>query len=194
MKRHSPSRVRSPLRAAAILIALAALSSLSGSARAQGPTRRLLGSFLSNGAYFFSARSGRNALGSAQFYNETAIFGRPKRFANLIEISGGLQIISVNDHLFPFSGGNQFNLVGPGLRVTTKRVLGQARPYLSTGLFVGNLRSDRLNINVTDFTPSLSVGVEWPFARYFTLTAGYRVTENISGVNLDGFILTLRIF
>lgn len=182
------------MQAAWIALGIIAALAFPTAAHAQDSARRLLGSFLSNGAFFFTSSSGRDAFGSVQFYNETAIYGRPLRLKNKLELSGGFEIVNVSDKLFPFTGGNQFSLFGPSFRVTTKRVLGQVRPYFSAGLFVGNLQSDRVNVNTTDFTPSLSLGVEWPFARYFTLTAGYRLTEEIGGINTDGFMVTLRIF
>lgn len=162
--------------------------------RAQGPIERAVGGFLSNGAYFFTASSGREAFGSVQFYNETEIYARPLRIGDRLELSGGIQIVTVNDRFFPFTGGNQFALFGPALRITRPRAIGQLRPYFSAGLFVGNIRSDRIQRNVTDFTPGLSVGVEWPLTRFLTLSAGYRFIERIGGVDPSGFTLSLRIF
>jgi hypothetical protein len=183
-----------PLLRRLILAGFLLAACLPTPACAQTPAQRLLSGLLSNGAYFFTDSSGRNALGSVQFYNEILIYGRPKTYGGVYQVSGGLEISNASDHFFPFTGGNQFSLIGPSVRITTKRTLGRLRPYFSAGLFVGNLTSDRIGVNSTDFTPSLSFGAEWPFARYFTLSVGYRLMERIGGVNTDGFTLMLRIF
>jgi hypothetical protein len=163
-------------------------------ARAQNPAQRILTTFIPDGAYFFTHSSGRDAIGSVQFYNEARFYGRPKRIGGVVLLSGGLELVSASDRFFPFSGGNRFSLIGPAVRVTTDRVLNRVRPYFSAGLFLGHVSSERTNVDVTDFTPSLTAGVEWPFARYFTLSVGYRLTERIGGVNTDGFTVMLRLF
>lgn len=155
--------------------------------------RRLIGGFVSVGGYFLTSSSGRNAIGGTKFFSDTALYVRPAHKGPLL-ITGGVEIVSANDHFFPFSGGDEFSLIGPSFRVTTQRVQGRLRPYVSAGLFAGRVRSEQLGFDRTDFTPSASLGVDWPFARYFTLSAGYRISKDIHGANLDGFNVSLRVF
>jgi len=181
------------MRRAFVLLALGALL-CPGAARAQDSgTRRLLGGLLGIGGHFLTSGSGQNALGDVKFASDTQLFVRPAHRGKLL-ITGGLEFFNASDHFLPFSGGNEFDLIGPSALVTTPRVLGKVRPFVSVGLFAGRVRSERLGFDRTDLTPSLAFGAEWPFARYFTLSASYRVSEEIHGVNTDGFTLLLRIF
>jgi hypothetical protein len=38
------------------------------------------------------------------------------------------------------------------------------------------------------------VGADWKFARYFVISADYRISKRLFGVNTDGFSLGLRLF
>ena len=154
--------------------------------------QRILGGLFSVGGYFFTG-SAHSALGSPKFYGVTNFFVRPKRFGGF-ELTGGAQYISAGDHFWPFSGGSGFSLIGPAFRFSTPRVLNRFRPYISGGLYLGQVRSERQNFDRADFAPSLSFGAEYPFARYFTLSASYRVNKEIHGVNTDGFSVELKIF
>lgn len=162
-------------------------------ATALSPALKTLGSFLSVGAYFPTASTGRAALGDAKFHSDSTFFTRPKAFGP-IRLTGGLEYMSAGDHLLPFSGGSQLSLLGPAASISTIRLPGRIRPYLTAGLFAGRLRSERLHFDRTDFTPSAAVGLEYPFARYFTLTASYRLTERIHGVDTSGFSVGIKIF
>lgn len=182
-----------PFKGWLVLLAMGALL-WPASAQAQNSgTRRLLGGLLGVGGHFFTSGSGQNALGDVKFASDTQLFVRPAHRGNLL-LTGGIEIFNASDHFLPFSGGNEFDLIGPSALVTTPRVLGKVRPFVSAGLFAGRVRSERLGFDRTDLTPSLAFGAEWPFARYFTLSASYRLSEEIHGVNTDGFTLLLRIF
>jgi hypothetical protein len=177
-----------------VLMGLLAGIGFPAPATAQSPAQRLLGALFNTGGIFPTSSSGRNALGSSMFYDEFRLYGRPRDLGNLVQLSGGLEVISYSDHFFPFTGDNRFNMFGGSARITTKRVLGRLRPFFSAGLFYGDMRSERQGFSGSDFTPSLAAGAEWPFARYFTLTAGYRLTEEIRGVDTSGFFVAIRIF
>jgi hypothetical protein len=167
---------------------------LPATATAQSPAQRGLGALLNTGGIFPTDSFARSALGSSLFYDEARFYGRPKHLGNALEIAGGGEIISLSDHFFPFTGDNRVNMFGASLRLAPKRVVGRLRPYLTAGLYYGDMRSDRLGFSAHDFTPSISFGLDWPFARYFTLSAGYRLTEKIGSVDTSGFFVGLRIF
>ncbi len=162
-------------------------------ARADDSARRIIGGFLGVGGYFLTADSGKRAIGDVKFASDTALFVRPKHLGAFL-LTGGVEIFDASDHFFPFTGGNDYNLTGLAFRVTTHRVLGRIRPVLTAGIFAGTLRSERLGFDRTQFTPSVSIGAEWPFARYFTLVANYRISQRINGYDNDGFGLMLRVF
>ena len=168
---------------------MAALFAAPGRASAQGTT----GGLFSIGGYFPTAGSGQAALGDSKFFYEFALFSRPKQMGALT-IAYGLHIMSASDNFFPFTGDNQLNLYGGAVGLSTPRVAGRIRPILTIGLYAGNLKTDALGFNVTDFTPSIGVGVEWPITRYVTITGGYRWNEEISGVDTSGFNVGVRIF
>jgi hypothetical protein len=151
------------------------------------------GGLFSIGGYFPTAGSGREALGDSKFYYEFALFSHPKQMGPMT-IAYGLHIMSASDNIFPFTGDNQLNLYGGAVGLSTPRVMGKIRPILTLGLYAGQLKSDRLGFDVTDFTPSIGVGVEWPVMRYVTFTAGYRFNEQIRGVDTSGFNVGVRIF
>ncbi len=155
--------------------------------------KRIISGLLSTGGYFFTSNSGRAAFGDSYFYSETNIYGRPK-LTNNLEVSGGLGIVNISSKFFPFSGGSQLTLIGPSFRLATKREIGKPRPYLDGGLYYGSLRSDNLAIDKSAFVPGLSIGVEYPFNKDFTLSAGYRFQGEIGGIDTNGFMVMLRIF
>ncbi|NLB97542.1 MAG: hypothetical protein GX785_17760, partial [Armatimonadetes bacterium] len=72
--------------------------------------------------------------------------------------------------------------------------IGRFRPFASAGLFAGYIKSDRRNISKWDFTPSIAAGVQLGLARFISLTASYRITEELAGIDTDGFSLRLSLF
>jgi hypothetical protein len=155
---------------------------------------RQIGALFSVGGFFPTAGSGQRALGDSKFFNNLAIYVRPAKRGSFL-IAAGLQIVSAQDHFFPFTGSdNELDLYGLSVGVTTPRAIGRLRFNASFGLFAGRLRSSKLGFDVTDFTPAGTVGLDWPFTRYLTATAGYSISEDIHGVNVDGFYIGLRIF
>ena len=185
---------RAGLFGAAVALGLIAPIS-AAQAQAQNPgaglAKTALG-FLSTGGYFITG-SARHAIGSTKFYSEGAFYVRPKHIGAL-SITGGVELIGASDHFFPFSGGDYFNLVGPSVRVTTSQDYHGIRPYVSAGAFYGQLRSTQLGFDRSAFTPSISFGADWKFSKALTLSASYRVSQEINGFNTDGFGLYLKIF
>ena len=160
---------------------------------AQSPAAKIIGGYLSPGAYFFSASSARSALGPTKFYDETRFYAKKAHRWNMA-ISGGIEILSASDHYLPFTSGNDFSLFGASFRVTTaddKRVI---HPYFSAGVFVGHIRSEALALDTTQLVPAAAIGVDWKFARYFTLGAAYHLNGNIGHIDTNGFSIMLKIF
>jgi hypothetical protein len=162
-------------------------------ARAQDPALRAIGGLFSIGGYWFTSGSADRAVGSPKFYTNASYFTQPAHFGAL-ELSGGVQAIGMSDHFLPFSGGNYVDWYGIAFRLTTHRQMNHIRGVFTGGLYLVDINSERYDYNVARVAPSLYIGAEYPFARYFTLSAGYRVSEDVHGVNLDGFSLALRFF
>jgi hypothetical protein len=177
------------------VLVLIGIMSLLGArpACAQSSSLRALGGFLSIGGYFLTSSSADRALGANKFYTETAFFVRPKKYGWLW-LSGGVEFYGGSDHFLPFSGGNFFQFYGGAVRLSTPRAMNRLRGILTAGLYIGRIRSERLDFDVARFSPALYLGTEYPFARYFTLSAGYRVSQDVQGVNLDGFSIALKLF
>lgn len=161
----------------------------------RNPALRLAAGFLNVGGYYFTGSKATSTLGTPKFYNDSQIFVRPKHLRGL-ELTGGLEVVSAGDHFFPFQGGNDFSLIGPAFRVSTPRALNRIRPFVTGGLFLGRARSFTATPQFTrnNFAPSISGGVEFPFTRYTTLYAAYRVTQEIHSINTDGVSVGLRFF
>lgn len=154
--------------------------------------RTILG-FFNTGGYFLTGNGKSDAnFGSPKFYNDATFYARPKHIGGL-ELSGGAETLLLSDHFVPFTGGNEYDLLGASVMLSTPREGKRLRAYISGGFFYGRLRSVNLGIDHSDFIPSGSVGVEYPFADHFSLEATYRVSQNISGVNTDGFSVSLKI-
>jgi hypothetical protein len=162
-------------------------------AQAQNQSLRTLGGLFSVGGYFLTSGTADRAVGSPKFYSNASFFVRPARYGTL-EFSGGVQIIGLSDHFLPFSGGNAVDWYGGAFRLSTRRAMNRVRGIFTGGLYLGRVRSERLGFDVARFAPSIYLGAEYPFARYFTLSAGYRVSQEVHGVNLDGFSLALKLF
>ena len=157
------------------------------------PALRYAGGLLSVGGYYFTGAGASRAIGTPKFYGDSQIFVKPKNLG-VVTLTGGLEIMSANDHLLPFQGGNEYQLIGPAGRVSIPRVVGRIRPFATGGLFYGRLRSVQRGFDRSDFVPSVSVGVEFPFARYVTLYTSYRVSREIHGINTDGVSIGLKVF
>lgn len=197
IRRTTPSILNSVLASIAILAALTAAPA----ARAQdamagssiSPATRFAGGLLSVGGYYFTGSRATQAVGTPKFATDSQLFVRPKQLGG-ITLTGGVEIISADDHLLPFQGGNSFELIGPAFKVSTPRVVGKIRPFLSGGLFYGRLRSVSQGFDRSNFTPSVSLGVEYPVARYVTLYSSYRVNQQIHGINTDGVSVGVKVF
>ncbi|NLC59305.1 MAG: hypothetical protein GX774_20900 [Armatimonadetes bacterium] len=190
---HQSARSLPRLGRVGLLLVLTATTLLGAApARAQvGDTVNVV-NLLIPGAYFLTSGSGRDALQSTLYYREAEFF-RHGLGIGIAGVSGGVKVISAGSQLLPFSGSDQLLLIGPSVTVSTARVAGW-RPHASIGLFAGRVKSDQRGIDRWDFTPSLAVGVSYSFARLVTLTAEYRVTEEIGGINTDGVALRLSLF
>lgn len=167
---------------------------VNGNQAATSPLLRTVAGFFSVGGYYFTDRSATRALGTPKFYSDTQIFARPKHFP-LFDLTGGVEIVSANDHFFPFQGGNEFNLIGPAFKVSTHRVVNRLTPFVSGGLFLERARSITANpgFDRSNFAPSISAGIEYPL-RYVTLYASYRVSHEVHQINTDGVSVGVRLF
>jgi hypothetical protein len=191
----NPSSGRSTTVCAAVLgaaFAAALFAPRPACAQLPGYVKTGLG-FLHTGGYFFTGNAGGSGgIGSPKFFGEGGYYVRPRKFGNLA-LTGGLETVNASDHFFPFTGGNDFDLLGPGARLAYYVPGTQIRPYITFGLFAGRVRSVQLDFDRTEFTPSGSVGVEVRLNRDFSVVASYRVTQRIHGVNTDGFGISLKI-
>jgi hypothetical protein len=174
------------------------LATLAPAARAQDATssgsgiaKSALG-FLSTGGYFITGNAS-HAIGSTKFYTQGAFYVKPRHIGN-IALTGGVEIVGASDHFLPFQGGDYFNLLGPAFRVTTSKTYHGFQPYVTGGLFYGQLRSVQLGFDKSAFTPSASLGVDYKLTRNLSVSASYRVSQQINGFNTDGFGLFLRLF
>ncbi len=186
-------RYAAALKKLSLGVVIFAMIFLQDVCRAQSPALKAIGSFLSPGAYFFSASSARSALGSTKFYGETRFYGKKAHRWN-IAISGGLEIISASDHYLPFTSGNDFSMVGPSFRITTANDKSAIHPYFTAGAFAGHIRSEAKLLDTTQFVPAAALGVDWKFARYFSLGAAYHLNGSIGHIDTNGFSLMLNIF
>ncbi len=161
----------------------------------KSPALRIAAGFLNVGGYYFTGSRATQTLGTPKFFNDSQIFVKPKHLRGF-ELTGGLELVSAGDHFFPFEGGNEFSLIGPAFRVSTPRAVNRIRPFVTGGLFLGRARSFTATPQFTrnNFAPSISGGVEYPFTRYTTLYAAYRVTQEIHSINTDGVSVGLRFF
>ncbi len=154
--------------------------------------RQFLG-FFNTGGYVLTGNGKSSALfGSPKFYNNVTFYSHAKRVGGF-EIAGGAETMLLSDHFVPFTGGNEYDLLGGSASISTPRALHQPRLYVSGGLFYGRLRSVNQGFDHSQFIPSGAIGVEYPLSAYFSLDATYRVSQNIKGINTDGFSFSLRI-
>jgi hypothetical protein len=172
--------------------ALHSLSACKGGVDSSALGRQILG-FFNTGGYFLTGNGKSDALfGSPKFYNDATFYGHAKHIGSL-ELSGGAETLLLSDHFVPFTGGNEFDLLGFSTMLSTPRGLGKPRAYVSAGLFYGRLRSVNQGFDRSQFTPSGSVGVEYPLTSHFSVEASYRITQEIRGVSTDGFSFSLKI-
>lgn len=148
--------------------------------------------FLNTGGYFFSGNT--TALGNPKFYRAGGFYVKPKNIGGVFSITGGIESVSASDHFFPFTGGNEFSLLGPSGRVTANLAGGRVKPFITGGLFAGRVRSVSLGFDRTQFTPSVSFGLEAPLGKYVSIQASYRVTQKINGVDTSGFGIDVKLF
>lgn len=148
--------------------------------------------FLNTGGYFFSGNT--TALGSPKFYRAGGFYVKPKHVGGVFSITGGIETVSASDHFFPFTGGNEFSLLGPSGRVTASLAGGRLKPFVTGGLFAGRVRSVNLGFDRTQFTPSASFGLEAPLGKYVSIQASYRITQKINGVDTSGFGIDVKLF
>lgn len=149
--------------------------------------------FFNTGGYFLTGNGKDSALfGSPKFYNDVTFYARPKHIGGL-ELSAGAETLTLSDHFVPFTGGNEYDLLGGSVSLSTPRGAGKLRAYVSGGLFYGRLRSVNQGFDQSQFTPSGSVGVEYPLNTNFSLEASYRISGQIRGVSTDGFSFSLKI-
>ena len=154
--------------------------------------RQLLG-FFNTGGYVLTGNGKSSAnFGSPKFYNDVTFYGHAKHIGGL-ELSGGAETLTLSDHFVPFTGGNEFDLLGGSVMLSTPREGGKLRAYVNAGMFYGRLRSVNLGFDRSQFTPSGSVGVEYPFTGHFSLEASYRISGQIRGISTDGFSFSLKI-
>ncbi len=176
------------------LASLAALVMAAGCAKADVPLLiQQAAGFLNTGGYSLSSGSGRSALGSLKFYNAGGYYARPKNYGR-VAMTAGIESINVSDHFLPFQGGNELNLLGPSLRLSTIMANGRFQPYITGSLFAGRLRSVGQNFDKTDFTPSMAVGANMPLTRSISLFANYRLSQKIHGVDINGIGFGIKLF
>jgi opacity protein-like surface antigen len=172
---------------AGILIAAAALFS-----RAPAHAQGSVAGFAIPGAYFPAGAEARDALGNVLYYREGTLFGFALPLV-AARVSAGVDLVSASTRFVPFTGGDEFALIGPGLRVALTPP-GRFRPFASVGAYAGHLRSDGRDINTWKFTPSATAGLDIRLTTALWLRAQYRVSEEIGGVSTDGFAVSVRLF
>jgi hypothetical protein len=154
--------------------------------------REVVHQFVGLSGYWFTDSSADRALGNPRFGGDSTFYVRPARCGHLL-ITGGLELVSASDHWF-IGGGNEFSLTGMSFRVSGERKPHRLVPFVTAGLFAGHIRSERLNFSETKLVPSMAIGAEIKLNSYITLTARYRISGHIAGVNTDGFSLSLKLF
>ena len=154
--------------------------------------RQVLG-FFNTGGYVLTGNGKSSALfGSPKFYNNVTFYSHAKHMGGL-EIAGGAETMLLSDHFVPFTGGNEYDLLGASVSLSTPHGAHQPRVFVSGGLFYGRLRSVNQGFDRSQFVPSGCVGAEYPLSSNFSLEATYRVSQSIKGVSTDGFSFSLKI-
>ena len=146
------------------------------------------------GGYWFTSDSAVDALGTPKFVGHTSFFGKPAHRGGF-KISGGYHEVSIKDHWQPFSGGNKFKLQGVALRVIKeKEHRSDLVPFVNLGVYYGKVDSDRMNFTANRIVPSMAIGLEKEVMRYVRLSAGFRFTDSVGGVNTSGGYVSLSLF
>lgn len=178
---------------AAILVVLSVLATARRTDAQADVGKRIVHELVGLSGYWFSSSSADRALGSPKFGGDAAFYVPPARRGHLL-VTGGPEFIGANDHWQPFSGGNSFSLSGASFRISTRRRQGQPVPFVSAGLFWGHINSVRENFSESKLVPSIALGAEMKVQRYVSITARYRISGRMHGVDTDGFSLGLKFF
>lgn len=156
--------------------------------------RLIVGQFAGVSGYWFTDATATRALGTPKFGGDSVFYVRPAHRYHLA-ITGGVELAGASDHWFPFSGGNSFSLTGASVQVSGEHGrVGRLVPYFRAGLFAGNVHSELQNFDTTVVVPSISFGAEIKVHRYVTITAKYRISGDIAGINTDGFSAGIHVF
>lgn len=176
-----------------IVVTLIALGSPTAAHAQSDAARGIVRQFVGISGYWFTDSTAKSALGTPKFAGDTVLHFRPAHRAGML-ISGGAEFVSASDHWQPFSGGNSFSLSGASFRISGERVPGRVLPFVTGGIFEGHINSEIQNFREDKIVPSVAVGAEYKVLRYLTVTARYRASGHMRGVNTDGFSLGLKLF
>jgi hypothetical protein len=156
--------------------------------------RLIVGEFAGVSGYWFTGGTATRAVGTPKFGGDSTFYVKPAHRSHLA-ITGGIELAGARDHWLPFSGGNSFSLTGASMQISGDRGrVGRLVPYLRAGLFAGNVHSDLQNFDTTAVVPSMSFGAEIKVHRYVTVSASYRISSEIAGIDTDGFSAGIRVF
>ena len=193
---------RSPVYAALSGLLLLMALGIASRCSAQAPQsisgdrvgREIIGYFADVSGYWFSSGSATRALGTPKFGGDSTFYVKPAHRYH-VAITGGFELVGASDHWLPFSGGNSFSLTGGSVQIGGDRgKVGRLVPYLRAGLFAGHVRSKMLNFDKTEFATSTAFGAEMKIHRYVTISARYRISSEVAGINTDGFSAGIHIF
>jgi hypothetical protein len=150
--------------------------------------------FLGVSGYWFTHGSALRGLGSPKFGGSTTLYVK-EAHRGRARITGGIELAGATDHWLPFTGSHSsFSLTGVSGRVSTERKLYRLAPFVSAGVFNGHVHSEKLGLSKDQIVPSAAIGVHFKVHRYVSLSARYRFTPAIAGVNTSGFGLGLSFF
>lgn len=139
------------------------------------------------------ARASRADLGKVKFYHEGTLLQKSLGLV-AVQASVGLDVITASSGYFPLTGDNEFDLIGPSLRVGTTRLTGPLRPFAAVGAYAGRIKVARRNVDEWEFTPCATVGFDLSVAPAVSLRAQYRVVRKIAGIDASGVAVSLRLF
>ena len=160
--------------------------------QSSGLLREAVHEFIGLGGYWFTSSSAKNALGSPKFGGTTTLFVKPAHRQGWL-VTGGIELFGASDHWL-IGGGNSFDLTGLSFKIYKKPELNKLAPRMTAGIFSGHIKSVREDFSETKIVPSMEAGADYKFHRYMTLSARYRVSGHIAGINTDGFLVTLKFF
>lgn len=146
------------------------------------------------GGYWFSSGSATTALGTPKFVGNSTFFVKPAH-RNGYLVTAGYQDVSIKDHWQPYSGGNRMTLTGAAFKITTeKKDRYSLVPFINGGIFQGHINSEILNMKADKIVPSIAFGVEKEVVRYVKVSAGFRWTGKIKGVDTSGGYVSIGLF